>query len=191
MKSPFAFAFLILVCSAAPLSAQIETFQTAGKTSGWLTTFNAEFGGDAVVTVLFTDGSTQDVNAGQGISLSVGRFIRPNAGPFMYSAGLGYKYVTTKADNADITLTRFVLDARVDRGLPNNLWIGAGPVLHVGTQLKTDGLGPNESYDPALGLNLRFGWKALSVTYTMMTYKAELGGTYNASGIGFSGHYPF
>jgi len=191
MKSPFAFAFLILVCSAAPLSAQIETFQTAGKTSGWLTTFNAEFGGDAVVTVLFTDGSTQDVNAGQGISLSVGRFIRPNAGPFMYSAGLGYKYVTTKADNADITLTRFVLDARVDRGLPNNLWIGAGPVLHVGTQLKTDGLGPNESYDPALGLNLRFGWKALSVTYTMMTYKGELGGTYNASGIGFSGHYPF
>lgn len=191
MKSPFAFAFLILVCSAVPLRAQIETFQTAGKTSGWLTTFNAEFGGDAVVTVLFIDGSTQDVNAGQGISLSVGRFIRPSAGPFMYSAGLGYKYVTTKADNANITLTRFVLDARVDRGLPNHLWIGAGPVLHVGTQLKTDGLGPNESYDPALGLNLRFGWKALSVTYTMMSYKGELGGTYNASGIGFSGHYPF
>lgn len=191
MKSSFAFAILFLVFTALPLRAQIETFDSAEKTAGWLMTFNAEFGGDAVATVLFTDGSEQDVNAGQGISLSVGRFYRPNAGPYMLSAGLGYKYVTTKADNADITLTRFVLDARVDRGLQNNLWIGAGPVLHVGTRLKTDGLGPNETYDPALGLNLRFGWKALSVTYTMMSYKGEFGGTYNASGIGFSGHYPF
>ena len=191
MKPSFASFFILLFAIATPLRAQIETFDSAEKTTGWLMTFNAEFGGDAVATVLFTDGSEQDVNAGQGISLSVGRFFRPNAGPLMYSAGLGYKYVTTKAENADITLTRFVLDARVDRGLANHLWIGAGPVLHVGTKLRTDGLGPNESYDPALGINFRFGWKALSVTYTMMSYKGELGGTYNASGIGFSGHYPF
>jgi hypothetical protein len=64
-------------------------------------------------------------------------------------------------------------------------------VAHFGTKLKTDGLGPNESYDPALGLNVRFGWKALSVTYTKMSYKGESGGTYDASGIGFSGHWPF
>ncbi len=176
---------------AAPAFSQIQLFTTQDKTNGWLLTFNAEFGGDPVATVLFTNGDTQDVDAGQGVSLSIGRFIRPNAGPFMYSAGLGYKYVTTAAENADITLTRFVLDARVDRGLPNNLWVGLGPVVHFGTKLKTDGLGPNESYDPAIGLNARFGWKALSVTYTKMSYKGEFGGTYDASGIGFSGHWPF
>lgn len=191
MKTSVFTLFLLTIAGAAPAFAQIETFDTQDKSTGWLLTFNAEFGGDAVATVLFTDGSEQDVNAGQGISLSVGRFFRPNAGPFMFSGGLGYKYVTTKADNADITLTRFVLDARVDRGLQNNLWIGAGPVLHFGTKLKTDGLGPNETYDAALGLNFRFGWKALSATYTVMSYKGEFGGTYNASGIGFSGHFPF
>lgn len=171
--------------------AQIETFNTQDQSGGWLLSFNAEFGGDPVATVLFTNGDTQDVDAGQGISLSLGRFVRPNSGPLMYSAGLGYKYVTTAADNADITLTRFVLDARVDRGLQNGLWIGAGPVLHVGTELKTDGLGPNESYDAALGLNVRIGWKLLSATYTLMSYKGEFGSTYNATGIGFSGHFPF
>ncbi|MEN9839961.1 MAG: hypothetical protein RL177_1440 [Bacteroidota bacterium] len=191
MKPSFAVLILVFIFISTPAFSQIQTIDTQDKTSGWLTTFNAEFGGDPVTTVLFVDGSTQDVNAGQGISLSIGRFIRPNSGLFMYSAGLGFKYVTTKADNADITLTRFVLDARVDRGLPNNLWVGVGPVAHFGTKLKTDGLGPNESYDPALGLNVRLGWKALSVTYTKMSYKGEMGGTYDASGIGFSGHWPF
>lgn len=191
MKPSFAVLTFVFIFISTPAFSQIQTIDTQDKTSGWLMTFNAEFGGDPVTTVLFVDGSTQDVNAGQGISLSIGRFIRPNAGPFMFSGGLGYKYVTTKADNADITLTRFVLDARVDRGLQNNLWIGAGPVLHFGTKLKTDGLGPNETYDAALGLNVRFGWKALSATYTVMSYKGEFGGTYNASGIGFSGHWPF
>ncbi len=47
------------------------------------------------------------------------------------------------------------------------------------------------TFDPALGLNLRFGWKALSATYTLMSYKAESGGTFNAGAIGFSGHLPF
>lgn len=191
MKTSVFTLFLLIIAGTTPAYSQIETLATQDKSDGWLLTANAEFGGIPVITVLFVEGGDQDVDAGQGISLSVGRFIRPNSGPWMYSAGLGYKYVTTAADNADITLTRFVLDARVDRGLQNNLWIGAGPVLHFGTSLKTDGFGLNESYDPAIGMNLRFGWKALSATYTVMSYKGEFGGTYNASGIGFSGHYPF
>lgn len=153
-------------------------------------TANAEFGGDVVATILFDDGSTQDVNAGQGISLTIGRFARPNAGPWMVSGGLGFKYVTTKAENAHIRLMRYTLDARVDRGLGNNLWVGVGPVAHIGTKLNMDGLGPNVSFDPALGLNARFGWKAISVTYTAMTYKTN-GISFDASSIGFSGHYPF
>lgn len=190
MKSRFALTFLFLVCTTTMLQAQIETFNTSDKTSGWLTTFNAEFGGDAVATVLFEDGSTQDVNAGQGISLTIGRFVRPNAGKLMISGGVGFKYVTTKASNADIRLLRYTLDARVDRGLSNGLWIGAGPVAHFGTKLNMDGLGPNVSFDPALGLNARLGWKGLSVTYTALTYKTN-GVSFDASSIGFSGHYPF
>lgn len=181
----------ILLSTTTSLYSQIQTPATADRAVGWLLTLNAEYGGDAVSTVLFEDGSTQDVRAGQGISLSIGRFIRPNAGRYMISGSFGYKYVTTKASNADITLTRFVLDARADYGLPNNLWVGAGPVLHVGTSFSGDGLGPDESFDPSLGLNLRFGWKALSATYTLMSYKAGSGSTYNAGAIGFSGHLPF
>ncbi len=190
MKPSFITTIVILFAITAPLHGQIETIDTAGKTAGWLTTVNAEFGGDPVVTILFDDGSTQDVNAGQGISLTIGRFVRPNAGKFMISGGIGFKYVTTKATNADIRLMRYTFDARVDRGLSNGLWIGAGPVAHVGAKLNMDGLGPNVSFDPALGLNARFGWKYLSVTYTALTYKTN-GFSFDASSLGFSGHLPF
>lgn len=181
----------VLLSATTALYAQIQTPTTAGRTDGWLLTVNAEYGGEAVATILFDDGSTQDVRAGQGISLSIGRFVRPNAGPYMISGGIGYKYVTTKASNADITLTRWILDARADYGLPNNLWVGAGPVVHVGTTFKGDNLGPDVTFDPAIGLNLRIGWKTLSATYTLMSYKDESGGTFDAGAIGFSAHLPF
>jgi len=180
-----------LFITVLPAQAQIGTIATETKSSGWLATANAEFGGDPVVTVVFTDGDTQDVNAGQGISLSIGRYIRPNNGPMMYSGGLGFKYVTTAADNANIHLTRFVLDARVDRAIVNGFWVGVGPVAHVGTKLSMDDLGPDVSFDPSLGLNARIGWQYLSLTYTYMSYKDEFGGNYDASGIGFSGHFAF
>lgn len=180
-----------LLIAALPAHAQLGTIETETKSSGWLTTMNVELGGDPVVTVVFDDGDTQDVNAGQGISLSIGRFIRPNNGPMMYSGGLGFKYVTTAADNVNIHLTRLVLDARVDRALVNGFWVGLGPVAHVGNKLNMDDLGPDLSFDPALGLNARIGWKYLSLTYTYMSYKDEFGGNYDASGIGLSGHYAF
>ncbi len=180
-----------LLIAALPAHAQLGTFTIESKSTGWITTANAEFGGDAVITVVFDDGDTQDVNAGQGISLSIGRYLRPNNGPMMYSGGLGFKYVTTAADNANIHLTRFVLDARVDRAISNGFWIGAGPVAHIGTKLNMDDLGPDLSFDPALGLNVRIGWQYLSLTYTLMSYKDEFGGTYDATAIGFSGHVAF
>jgi hypothetical protein len=183
-------SLLILFAIATPLHAQIESFDGLTKPSGWLVNINAEFGGDPVVTILFDDGSTQDVNAGQGLNVTIGRYVSPNAGPWMISGGIGFKYVTTKATNADIRLMRYTVDARVDRGLSNGLWVGVGPVAHVGAKLNMDGLGPNVSFDPALGLNARFGWKGLSVTYTAMSYKAN-GVSFDASAVGFGAHLPF
>ncbi len=181
----------LLFITTLPAHAQLGTIETETKSSGWLTTMNVELGGDPVVTVVFTDGDTQDVNAGQGINLSIGRFIRPNNGPMMYSGGLGFKYVTTAADNANIHLTRLVLDARVDRALVNGFWVGVGPVAHVGNKLNMDDLGPDLSFDPALGLNVRIGWQYFSLTYTLMSYKDEFGGNYDATAIGIGGHFAF
>lgn len=181
----------ILFLAVLPVQAQYGSLTSESKPTGWLITANAEFGGDPVVTVVFEDGDTQDVDAGQGISLSIGRYIRPNNGPMMYSGGLGFKYVTTAADNADIRLTRFILDARVDRFLTNDIWIGAGPVVHMGTSLNMDDLGPDLGFDPSIGLNVRIGWQYLSLTYTLMSYKDEFGGSYDANAFGFSGHIGF
>src|SRR3954463_8928079 len=81
-----------------------------GAHAGFLMQTDLEFGGDTVATVGFEDGDTQNVHAGQGISLGVGGYVRPSDRvPIEISGAIGFKYVTTAADNADINLSRTVL----------------------------------------------------------------------------------
>ena len=50
------------------------------------------------------------MHAGQGISLGIGGYVRPSDRVRIQLSGvLGFKYVTTAADNADINLSRTVL----------------------------------------------------------------------------------
>lgn len=66
-----------------------------------------EFGGDEVAKVFFTNGETQAVRAGQGGSISIGAQVQfPKASKFLLRGSIGYKYVTTQADNVHIRLTR-------------------------------------------------------------------------------------
>jgi hypothetical protein len=68
----------------------------------------AEFGGDEILQVLFTNGQTQTMRAGQGGYLGVCTELQfSNAKQFMLRAAVGIKYTTTAAENANIRLTSF------------------------------------------------------------------------------------
>ena len=81
-----------------------------GPRGGFLAQMDADFGGDKVATVFFEDDSNQDITAGQGLALSVGGYFRPVADSrFEIEASLGYKYATTQTSNADVHLSRTLL----------------------------------------------------------------------------------
>src|SRR6185369_292006 len=81
-----------------------------GPRGGLLAQVDADFGGDKVATVFFEDDSDQDITAGQGLALSVGGYFRPVADSrFEIEASLGYKYATSKASNADVHVSRTLL----------------------------------------------------------------------------------
>jgi hypothetical protein len=103
-------------------------------------------------------------------------------------ATLGYKFVTTAASNADIGVTRAVVQV-VGLYDPSGEWFaGGGLVAHLGTTFDGGGLVSNVSFDPSLGLTVQAGWKWIALTGTMMTYKAN-GVSIDASAIGLSLRY--
>ena len=175
---------LALALAASTLAAQDASLQPGHL--GWTLAGSAAFGGDDVVTVLFTDGTSQSITAGQGLGFNVGGHYRLASAPIDLSATLGLKYATTKATNANINLNRTVIELRADYLLNDRFWIGAGPVWHSSIKLNTAGLTPNVDFATATGLGLKFGWKFLALGYTNMKYKDEFGTTYDASHIGFS-----
>lgn len=162
-------------------------WQPAGRV-GFLIEGAGEFGGGKVATVEFADGSTQDVRAGQGITLGGGLFFRPTS-LLDLRATVGFKLVTTKADNADITLTRFVLKQTGDLLLPRGFRIGGGLVEHLNVKFDSGGLGGDGKFKNALGVVGGAGWRWVAVTYTLMDYEVKGGGgkvSANNLGVNFS-----
>lgn len=149
-------------------------------------TFEAdlEYGGDDLATFEFDDGSTQDIKTGQGITLALGGHYRAAESPFSVRGTVGYKYVTTKASNADISISRTVLEVVGNYLWDNGWWVGGGITHHSGIKFDADGFGPDVDFDDATGPTLEVGWRWIALTYTNLDYKDEFGGEWDASNFG-------
>lgn len=102
-------------------------------------TFDADFGGDNIVRVFYTDGSTQDIKAGQGITPAVGLHYQLADSPLDFAVTAGYKFVTTRASNADIHLDRVEFKALGTYELPGHFWADTGPVWDTAINFQGDG----------------------------------------------------
>lgn len=146
-----------------------------------------EFGGDPVASVFFEDGSTQEVHGGQGVTLAGGGELRPSSqSPVAVRATVGFKYVTTRATNAHITLTRVPVELVATYDLPGGAWVGGGYVRHMALKFQGDGLGPDMEFDDANGATAELGWRWVALTYTAMRYTDAQGDGYDASNVGLS-----
>jgi hypothetical protein len=144
----------------------------------------AEFGGDNLVKVLYRDGSTQDIRAGEGITLGVGVHYQPYAVPIDLAATVGYKFIRTDSYRTNVGIDRVVIKLTGTYLLPNHFWIAAGPVWHTATKLRGDGYLPDVDFDDSVGGVVGIGWRWIGLTYTDIKYRGPFEGSVDASNVG-------
>ncbi len=180
---------------AGILGAQAACAQRApqhGGRGGFLVQTDLEFGGDTVATVNFEDGDSQNVHAGQGISLGFGGFVRPSERvPVEISAVVGYKFVTTAADNADIHLSRTVLKLNATYWFEKGWFVTAGLTEHLSPELNGDDFFEDVHFEDATGFSAEFGWRWIALRYTHIEYQLPGFEDTDASSIGLSFTYRF
>lgn len=146
-----------------------------------------EFGGDEVAKIYFTNGEDQSVRAGQGGSVFVGgQFQLPKEPRLLFRATLGFKYVTTQADNVHIRLTRIPLIASANWMITDKIRLGAGIVSHQNIKFKADGIGQDITFGGANGPIFEVAYRGIGLTYALMKYKDQSNVTYSANAIGIS-----
>lgn len=188
MRSTVAFAGLLLLPAAlrAQDASSPQPSARRGPSIGFALDLGFEFGGDDFLEVAFTNGETQKLRAGQGGTLAAGAILRPSAtSPLSVRGTVGFKFVTTAADNANIRFTRIPVEVVGGYDFPNGMRLGAGVVHHANNSFKGDGFVADESYDPATGFTAEVGYRMFAVTYTALEYKAKGGPSFNGGSIGF------
>jgi hypothetical protein len=185
------------VALAAPLASQKADGDTtfapprSGPFLGFVIQGALEMGGESIGTVVFTDGSDQDVRAGQGGTVAVGGELRPAyASPVFLRGTVGYKYLTTAATNVNITLTRVPLELLAGYEFEGGFHAAAGVVHETSVAFDADGM-DHADFDPATGPRVELGWRWLSLTYTGLRYRAESGEEFDASSAGVNVRYTF
>jgi outer membrane protein with beta-barrel domain len=170
----FGFAVLLALLSSVSTAQSAAPAKDLGPRGGFLAQLDLDFGGDDLATVYFEDDESQDLTAGQGVALSVGGYFRPvESSPFEIEASIGYKYATTQAENADINVSRTLLQLEALYRWPNGVYVGAGLMQHFSPELNGDGFFEDVRFDDATGLNLEIGWRWISLHYTDISYGNE------------------
>lgn len=146
-----------------------------------------EFGGDEVIELLFTNGDTQTLTAGQGGTIAIGGQFQPASIPRLsLAATVGYKFVTNASENANIGITRIPLELIGRWKLDDDWSLGAGVVRHASVNVNGDGFVPDISMDASTGATLELGWRWAALSWTTIEYTDPNGGVYDAGSIGVS-----
>jgi hypothetical protein len=180
-------ALVLAALACGGQTAYAQRPAESGSHGGFLVQTDLEFGGDSVATVAFDDGDTQNVHAGQGISIGIGGYLRPMAStPFELSAVVGYKYVTTAADNADINVSRVVLKVNATYWFRNDWFVTGGITHHASPELDGDGFFEDIPFDNATGFSAEVGWRWIALRYTNIEYSHPAFEEIDASSVGLS-----
>lgn len=177
---PAVLFFLCSLTAVAQSNRQSFSFSLGGA---------LEMGGDAIAKVYFTDGGDQSVHVGQGGSLLAG--VEQKINSYLSVRGvLGFKYLTTAANNANITLTRFPMRISGVVKLSPAFWLSAGYMTYSGIKFNGDGIIENFTLKTKGGPAFEFGYKNVSLIYNAIKYKDNFGFDYAGNSIGVSFLFP-
>ena len=184
LKKLFLVLFLVFASKTVLFAQEVDKKKSPLR---FLIAGALEFGGDPVAEVYFTDGNTQSVKAGQGASLALGAQLQfPAVEKLILRATVGYKYVTTEADNAHIRLTRIPISLTANWMIVKNLRLGAGLTNHQNIQFKADGIGRDIDLKSSSGPTFELAYHGIGLTYTALDYKDQESRNYSANAIGVS-----
>jgi hypothetical protein len=179
---------LALISAGTAHAMDVKPFVKAGY----------DFGGDTLVTVTFSDGSTETVKANEGFYLGGGASIVSDSKRIEMELSLAYKFSLINASNGDIEFTRLPLEAvvfyRWDR-----VRLGGGLTYHIKPELEGSGIASpiDVEFDDALGFVLQGDYRvtdkmAIGLRYTNLKY--EVSGTSasaKSNGLGLTFSYRF
>jgi len=175
----------LLLATAAPALSLAQDIRPVFK-------LGYDFGGDTLVTALFTDGSTKSIKANDGLFMGAGASILNDAKNLEGEVSLTYKFQTISASNGNIHFTRYPLDALVFYR-QYQFRVGGGLTYHMSPKLEGTGVvgGLNVNFQDALGGILQVDYLfgptvAVGLRYTMLEYKVTsgAGGTARSDGFG-------
>lgn len=178
-------AGLLLLGIPAVATAQTMPGARPGPAFAFVLDAGVEYGGEHIATTYFDNGSEQKMLAGQGGTVALGVELRPNLGsPLSLRATVGYKFVLTAADNANIRLTRIPVEVVASYDVMRDFRVGVGYVRHLAVKYSGDGFAEDMELKDANGATVELGWRWLALTYTAMRYEDEFGDRFDASSVG-------
>lgn len=157
--------------------------------------FGVDSGGDALTTVVFTDGHTSNVKAGEGIYFGGGVGLRAPEKKWAAEFSLAWKRGQINATNGNIYWTRYPLEALAFYVPIEKFRIGGGLTYHLNPKLKASGAGAgyvtNTDYKDALGFVLQGDYLAstqlsVGLRFTSIDYKPESGNTVSGNSVGLA-----
>jgi opacity protein-like surface antigen len=125
----------------------------AGSPFKFLLGAGLTFGGDTLITVPFSDGSTDDIKAGGLVHLYGGGEYRLSD-TFALQATVGYHVNDTRAaSNGSVRFTRIPVDLLALFSVTDKVRLGAGAQFVSGAELKGSGVASNisQKYDSTTG----------------------------------------
>ncbi len=146
-----------------------------------------DFGGDKLITVIFTDGSTKSINANEGLYFGGGVSILSDSKDIETEVSLSYKTTGINASNGSVDWTRFPLEVLVFYRLPQ-FRLGGGLTYHLSPKLSGSGVtSVNLTFDNSAGFVLQADYLLQKITvglrYTSLEYKLG-GGSVKSDGVG-------
>jgi outer membrane protein with beta-barrel domain len=136
-------------------------------------------GGDTLITLLFSDGSTETIKANQGFYVGGGVSIVNASRDLELEVSLSFKYTSAYGTKGEIDWTRYPLDALVFYRW-TRMRLGGGLTYHLNPRLKGSGDvgGLNVMFDNAPGLALQADYRitdqfTAGVRYTAVEYETS------------------
>ncbi|MGV6818307.1 MAG: hypothetical protein ACWA44_13700 [Thiotrichales bacterium] len=173
LKLSFAMIGLLLVASSSVCAGEFRPIVGLGYQGG----------GEKLLTVYFTDGSDEAIEANGGFFFNAGVSYDLTE-QYVVQSMLGYQSDTANAENGDVAWSSFPWETSLLMRV-NQFLVGGGIVFHFGPELTSSGivsLGRDLSFDTALGTQIQAAWTSdpnngrefqIGLHYQMIDFKYD------------------
>lgn len=162
-----------LVVMMIPVAVMAEEWSAAP-----LIGLDAQFGGDSLATLQYTDGTDQELNAGNGLVFNGGVLVETPVTGLDLRAVIGWKYSSSMASNVDVSKTAFPIELTARYDIGSGLFVGGGLTRHLSPNLTIGN--DSTDYESSTGFVLRAGWEFIVAGYSSLEYDSG-SNTYDAS----------